>query len=216
MRFQIVPGKAERSTIFCDEARNAVRTVEAKRCAYSTRYAACFSTRKPQEPCQSIVCAETTQHGAIWGSAALTGDFRQKIYPPNTRPDIFQTQPKLKGRDDMSDKTKSKPLSFPLKETTHIQIRAIDEKSVWLSPVDDRDNSLFIDVVQFQKAVKDEHGCFYYSKNRHLENSIAEWLPDGYYCQEGEVYENGYTETMATNYWPLIVFLILMFGGLLM
>jgi len=62
----------------------------------------CFLRRSPErsEDCrskamQSIVCAATTKSGAVWDPAALTGDFRQKIYPQNTRPKIFQTRPNI-------------------------------------------------------------------------------------------------------------------------
>lgn len=109
-------------------------------------------------------------------------------------------------------------IKFPLTQTTEIKIRAIDGKGVWLGLKDDTENSLLLDTLQFQKAVKDEHAWFYYNEqDARLEETIDQWLPAGYYCQDGEIYDNGaLTELPAANYWPLIVFLFIMFGGLLM
>lgn len=112
---------------------------------------------------------------------------------------------------------KAPSLDFPLKKTTEISIRGIDGKGVWLGLKDDIDTGRIMDVVQFQKAVTDDHAWFYYNKeDRQLENVIDQWLPQGFYCQNGEVYDDGLYETAPANYWPLIVFLIIMFGGLLM
>jgi len=109
-------------------------------------------------------------------------------------------------------------IKFPLTKTTELKIRGIDGKGVWLGLKDDIENTLLLDVLQFQKAVKDEHAWFYYNEeDTHLEDTIDQWLPDGYYCQDGEIFDNGsLAEQPAANYWPLIVFLFIMFGGLIL
>ena len=113
---------------------------------------------------------------------------------------------------------KADSLTFPLRRTTEINVLAVSGQKVWLSLVKNDDTQDFMNTLQFQKAVQDEHGWFYYdADDEQLEASITEWLPKGFYCESGEIFcADGALEPISRNYWPLIVFLLILLGGHLM
>ncbi|MCL1949943.1 MAG: hypothetical protein FWF59_09450 [Turicibacter sp.] len=118
----------------------------------------------------------------------------------------------------MKDKKRASLLRFPLQQVTEIDIRAIDHKGAWLSLKQDSSCSLFLDPIQFQKAVQDVHGYFYYAEgDRRMEMEIEEFLPPGFRCDGGQVYDMDSSPLPERpNHWPLLLFLFIMFGGLLM